>query len=101
MPLPDGRGEQPTKTLPPTGLVKFTRVNRRSVGPSTQSNGTEVLPIGLAGCKAREVFLSHEAATVETTAPVPSSYSVVENVLVAPAKLAMLPTQSTSSTCGT
>src|SRR5262245_41538523 len=96
IPLPDGRGEQPTNTL-----VFGSRVNRRSVGPSAQSNATELLPIGLAGLNARELFSSDDVALPATTAPVPSSYSVAEKVLVAPAKLPGSPTQSTSSTPGT
>src|SRR5213083_1158426 len=72
IPDPDGRGKHPTSVVVPTGLLKLTFVNRRSVGPSCRSKGTELLPIGLAGFNGWFAFSS---------IPVPSSYSVTENVL--------------------
>src|SRR5438128_697269 len=69
MPLPSGRGGQPTSTP-----VFGSRVKRKSVGPSCRSNGTALLPIGLAGFNGCEAFSSM---------PVPSSYSVTANVLLA------------------
>src|ERR1044071_4603176 len=93
MPLPDGRGEQPTSTL-----VLGSRVKRRSVGPSAQSKSAELLPIGLAGLKPRELFSSEEVGTPVTTAPVPSSYSVTEKVLEKPPPA---PVQTSCSNSGT
>src|SRR5690242_3358454 len=70
MPLPSGRGGQPT-SVPVFG----SRVNRRSVGPSCRSNGTALLPIGLAGLSGCEAFSSM---------PVPSSYNVTAKVFDSP-----------------
>src|SRR5438128_1320600 len=70
MPLPSGRGGQPTSTP-----VFGSRVKRKSVGPSCRSNGTALLPIGLAGFNGCEAFSSM---------PVPSSYSVTANVFDSP-----------------
>src|SRR6185295_6212956 len=78
-PLPFGRGEHPTITFV-FGSVR----NTRSVGPSAQSKSAELLPIGLAALKPRELFSSDDVAEPETTAPVPSSYSVIENVFENP-----------------
>src|SRR5581483_8658135 len=70
MPLPSGRGGQPISTP-----VFGSRVKRRSVGPSCRSNGTALLPIGLAGFNGWLAFSS---------TPVPSSYSVTEKVFASP-----------------
>src|SRR5512143_1512738 len=87
IPLPSGRGGHPTN-VPVFG----SRVNRRSVGPSAQSNATALFPIGFAGLKSHELFSSDAVAdgpftrpaSGGTTAPVPSSNNVIENVLEKP-----------------
>src|SRR5882724_7788076 len=74
IPLPSGRGGHPTITP-----VFGSRVNRESVGPSCRSNaGSTLSPVGSSGSRILFEFSSM---------PVPSSNSVTENVLDAPAKL--------------
>src|SRR6185436_426252 len=54
--------------------------------------------IGLAALKPRELFSSDDVAEPESTAPVPSSYRVIENVFVSPdcaAAHASFPTSGT------
>jgi hypothetical protein len=91
IPLPLGRGEHPTITP-----VFGSRVNRRSVGPSAQSNADELLPIGFVERNACELFSSDAVAAV-VTVPVPSSNSVTENVLDAPANPAAVQASSPDS----
>src|SRR5512143_1922537 len=75
IPLPSGRGEQPTNTP-----VFGSRVNLKSVGPSCRLNkacpSSRLLPIAADGLNDSVVFSS---------APVPSSNNVTENVFDAPA----------------
>src|ERR1041384_5171960 len=94
MPEPLGLGGQPTSVC-----VGETRVNLRSVGPSAQSNATALLPIGLAALKARELF-SSDAVGDEVTAPVPSSYSVTEKVLLVLPGDTLVPVQDSSPNLG-
>src|SRR6266571_2052505 len=92
MPVESALGGQPTSTVAPAGLVSVTLLNRRSVGPSNWSNAAELLPIGLAGFSGWFSFSSK---------PVPSSYSVIENVLVAPPTRPPPPTQHSKPNSGT
>src|SRR5262249_13051526 len=79
-----GRGGQP-RSVPVFG----SRVNLRSVGPSSRSNATALLPIGFAGLSGWFAFSSM---------PVPSSNSVTENVFVTPPPVATQPSLPNSGT---
>src|SRR5262249_4239443 len=95
MPVESALGGQPTSTVAPAGLLSVTLLNRRPLRPSRRSNGTELLPIGLP-LSAWSSFSSK---------PVPSSYNVIENVLVAPATApdtgVLKPTQHSNPNSGT
>src|SRR5262245_52036730 len=101
IPLPLGRGEQPT-SVPVFG----SRVNLRSVGPSAQSNAAALFPIWFPAAKARLLFSSDAVGTPAntglvvggTTAPVPSSNSVIENVFDNPLPCAVHASWSNSGT---
>src|SRR5262249_7446992 len=65
-PVPSSRGLQPTSEP-----VLGSRVHRRSVGPSSKSKGTALLPMGLAGFSGWFAFSS---------SPTPSSKRVMAKV---------------------